>query len=102
MSRAAIPLLARSIGYSLLTLPFARKLALAVCAGLSFGGWISAILLGGSKVVRTADAAAIVELLALIHGGTVLVLLAGALGLHGFHLVRDGLQRGQGAPRASG
>jgi hypothetical protein len=102
MSRAAIPLLARSVGHSLLTLPLGRKLALAVCAGLSFGGWISAILLGGSKVVRTAEADAIIELLALIHGGTVLTLLAGALGLHGFHLVRDVLQRGHGAPRVSG
>lgn len=68
------PILEEAGGIRLIELPFGQRLALGVAAALSVAGWSSALLLGGSEMLRPAG----FEVLLPLIGGIFLVALAGA------------------------
>jgi hypothetical protein len=67
MAKVALPYIAANVGRRLVDLPLGERCLLALCAGMSAAGWGTALMLGGSKILKTA-------------GEEVAVL---ALGLHG-------------------
>lgn len=79
MGRFALPLLAQGEGQALLALPLGRKLGLGLCAGMSMGGWATALLLGAAGTTRTAGAEAVAGVVLLSHGAALGTVLAGVL-----------------------
>jgi hypothetical protein len=54
MAKVAVPYLTAHVGQCLLNAPLADRCMLAVCAGMSAGGWGTALMLGSSKILKTA------------------------------------------------
>jgi hypothetical protein len=54
MARVAVPYLTEHVGQCLLNAPLADRCTLAFCAGMSAGGWSTALMLGSSKILKTA------------------------------------------------
>jgi hypothetical protein len=68
MARIALPYLERSVGRRLIDAPLADQAQLALCAAMSAAGWGTALMLGASKILKTA-------------GDEVMLLAAGMHGL---------------------
>ena len=82
MGRVALPLLARSMGHALLDIPFLRKIVLAACAGLSTGGWLAALLLGGTSFLREADLGPVLALTFAVQGAALVLTVIAAVAAH--------------------
>jgi hypothetical protein len=76
MAKVAVPYLTTHVGQCLLNAPLADRCTLAFCAGMSAGGWSTALMLGSSKILKTAgDEVAVLSLAT--HG----IAVGGALAL---------------------
>jgi hypothetical protein len=54
MARIALPLIDDSVGRRLLDAPLGQQCQLALCVGMSAAGWGTALMLGASKILKTA------------------------------------------------
>ncbi len=54
MATVALPHMKASVGKRLIDAPMPDRFLLAVCAGMSAGGWLTALMLGSSKILKTA------------------------------------------------
>jgi len=95
MGRVGLPLMEESVGMPLLSIPFKRKLALAACGGMSFGGWMTAVTLGGAAFLKTAAMGPVLSLAVVMQMGSLAAALTVAVAGHVFvltivlnHLVR--------------
>ncbi len=77
-----LPVLAEAPGRALLDLPLRRKCWMAVFAGLSTGGWASALALGGAGVLAGAEIAALAALAVGVHALAIAGALAAVLLTH--------------------
>ena len=77
-----MPIIARAKGETLMEVPLAGKLILALCAAMSMSGWGLALLLGASETFRTADAATLTALLVATYAVAVATALYAAFALH--------------------
>jgi hypothetical protein len=68
MAKVALPQMTGALGRRLVDLPLADQCLLALCAGMSAAGWGTALMLGASKILKTA-------------GDEVLLIAAGMHGL---------------------
>lgn len=76
MAKVALPQMTGSVGRRLIDLPLADQCLLALCAGMSAAGWGTALMLGASKILKTAGDEVMV-IAAGMHG----LAVAGALGM---------------------
>ncbi len=81
MSKFALPYLRANIGRRLIDAPLAEQCQLAVCIAMSAGGWGTALLLGSSKILKTAGSE-VMAMGAVLHGFAVGGALAVALSLY--------------------
>jgi hypothetical protein len=77
-----MPIIARSVGTTLMEVSLRDKLVLACCAALSMSGWSTALLLGASQTFRTADWTTLIGLLAVVYTVAIAVAIRAALVLH--------------------
>jgi hypothetical protein len=54
MARFALPYIRASVGRRLIDAPLAEQCQLALCVGMSLAGWATALMLGSSKILKTA------------------------------------------------
>jgi hypothetical protein len=76
MANYALPYIRANIGRRLIDAPLVEQCQLALCAGMSAAGWGTALLLGSSRILKSADAEIMLVAVAL-HG----LAMAGALAL---------------------
>lgn len=76
MSRFALPYLRANIGRRLIDAPLVEQCQLALCVAMSGAGWGTALLLGSSKILKTAGSE-VMMMAATLHGFA----LGGALAL---------------------
>lgn len=88
MARFALPYLRANIGRRLIDAPLGQQCLLALCAAMSASGWLTALLLGSSRILKTAGDEVMV-LGASLHGLAVGGALALAICLHA---LRHGLR----------
>ena len=84
MKIVAMPRMMENVGLPLLSIPFQTKLVLAACAGMSFGGWMTAVVLGGMSFLKTAAADQVITMVLLIQGGALFGALMAAVAGHMF------------------
>lgn len=54
MAKIALPYLERNVGRRLIDAPLGEQAQLALCAAMSAAGWGTALMLGASKILKTA------------------------------------------------
>ena len=54
MAKVALPYMEANVGRRLIDAPLAEQCQLALCAGMSAAGWGTALMLGASKILKTA------------------------------------------------
>lgn len=54
MAKIALPHMAENVGKRLLDTPIQDRCTLALCAAMSAAGWLTALMLGSSKILKTA------------------------------------------------
>jgi len=90
MACYALPYLRANLGRRLIDAPLPQQSALALCAAMSAAGWSTALLLGSSKILKTAGEEVMV-MGACLHGLAVGAALALAVAVH---VVRRGERSG--------
>lgn len=81
MSQFALPYLRANIGRRLIDAPLVEQCQLALCVAMSAAGWGTALLLGSSKILKTAGSEVMV-MAAALHGLAIGGALAMAIALY--------------------
>jgi hypothetical protein len=88
MARFALPYMRANIGRRLVDAPLADQCLLALCVGMSAAGWGTSLLLGSSKILKTAgDEVMLIG--AGMHGLAVAGALAMAIAVHALQRSRE-------------